>query len=66
MAVAQESPLLTTREAAEVLNVSPLTIRRMVARGDLPALRIGFGPKAQLRIDADELGRTLARASARA
>jgi excisionase family DNA binding protein len=64
-AVATESSLLTTREAARVLSVTPLTIRRMVQRGELRALRFGFGPKAQLRIDPDDLARTIARASDR-
>lgn len=36
--------MLTTREAAAALNVSRNTIRRMIARGDLPgAVKLG-GP----------------------
>jgi excisionase family DNA binding protein len=33
--------LLTVTEAANVLAVSPRTVRRMVARGSLPGRRIG-------------------------
>jgi excisionase family DNA binding protein len=33
--------LLTVRDAAAVLNVHPVTLRRMIARGDIPFLRIG-------------------------
>ncbi|MGI8814647.1 MAG: helix-turn-helix domain-containing protein [Pseudonocardia sp.] len=33
--------LLTTRAAAEMLNVSKMTVYRLVRAGELPALRIG-------------------------
>jgi excisionase family DNA binding protein len=33
--------LLTIREAAEWLNVSPITVRRLIAAGELEAVRIG-------------------------
>lgn len=33
--------LLTTTEAATALRVDPATIRRMIAAGDLPAVRVG-------------------------
>ena len=35
--------LLTVRETADILKVSPLTIRRYVANGRLAAVRIGKG-----------------------
>lgn len=38
--------ILTSREAATYLRVTPETIRAMVRRGDLPAARIG----SQMRI----------------
>ena len=44
-------PLLRVRDAAEHANVSERTIRRLIRKGALPALRVG----AQVRIDADEL-----------
>ncbi len=33
--------LLTIRETAQVLKVAPLTIRRYIAEGRLPAVRVG-------------------------
>jgi excisionase family DNA binding protein len=36
--------LLTIREAAEWLNVSPITVRRRIAAGELEAVRIGNLP----------------------
>ncbi|NOY15223.1 MAG: helix-turn-helix domain-containing protein [bacterium] len=33
-------PLLTVREVAEILRVSPLTVKRWTKRGRLPAIRI--------------------------
>lgn len=39
--------LLTVAEAAHWCNVHPMTIRRMIARGDIPAIRVG----RQYRID---------------
>lgn len=35
------SQLLTVREAAKLLSVSQLTIRRMISDGRLPSVRIG-------------------------
>jgi len=34
------APLITIEEAAELFRYSPKTVRRMIARGDLPAVRI--------------------------
>lgn len=33
--------LLTVREVAQMLSVSPMTVYRMIRSGDLPAIRIG-------------------------
>jgi excisionase family DNA binding protein len=49
--VADTRPLLTPREAAELMAVSRKTIYREIDRGELPALKVGH----QLRIDPDEL-----------
>ena len=43
--------LLTVNEAARVLRVSEVTVRRPVRRGELPGLRVG----RQWRISADGL-----------
>ena len=48
--------LLTIDETAELLRVHPVTIRRMVRRGDIPALKIG----KVYRIDATDLKPRLA------
>lgn len=44
------APFYTVATLAERLAVTPLTIRRMVARGQLPAVRVGrsirFSPEA--------------------
>jgi excisionase family DNA binding protein len=44
-------PLLRVREAAAKAKVSEQTIRRLIAKGELPALKVG----RQVRLDADEL-----------
>ena len=43
---------ISLNEAAEYLGVQPLTVRRMVARGDLTAYRLG---SRLLRFDRAEL-----------
>jgi excisionase family DNA binding protein len=43
--------LLTVSEAAQQLRVSEKTVRRLIARTELPALRVG----GQVRIDPLEL-----------
>ena len=55
----QQRPMLTLREAAQRLNVSEKTVRRLVANRELAAVRVG----AQLRIDADQLEAWIALAS---
>ena len=47
--------LLTLHEVADRLAVSPRTIRRLVASGELPCLRVG----AQLRFDPSDVLRQL-------
>ncbi len=51
--------LMTVAEAAEYWRVDHKTIRRMIARGDLPAYRIGAG--RLLRIDRTDLERATRR-----
>jgi excisionase family DNA binding protein len=50
-ATTDTSPLLTVREAAARLNVSMQTARRLIWRGELPAIKVA----GAYRIDADEL-----------
>jgi excisionase family DNA binding protein len=47
--------LLTVGEVALRLRQSPRSVRDKIAAGDLPALKIGRGPRAPIRIDAGEL-----------
>jgi excisionase family DNA binding protein len=52
---AQLRPLLTVRQVAELLHVSPSTVRRRIEHGEIPAVRLGIGPQAPVRVDAAEL-----------
>jgi excisionase family DNA binding protein len=47
--------LLTVVQVAERLNVSRSTVRRRIELGEIPAVRLGRGPHAPVRVDADEL-----------
>ena len=51
------APLLTTREVAELLGVSPDTVLRWTTRGELPGLRL---PSGALRFSEEALERWLA------
>lgn len=46
--------LLTVQEVAERLKVTPLTVRRWINAGDMPASKLG-GDKAGWRIDEDDV-----------
>lgn len=46
------APLLTTRQVAQLLNVSPDTVLRRWRAGELPGYRIASNA---LRFDADEV-----------
>jgi excisionase family DNA binding protein len=56
-----EQPLLTVLQVAQRLNVSPLSVRRQIARGNLRAVKLGDAGSAPLRIDSAELERYLER-----
>ena len=45
------SPLLTIADAVTRLNVSEKTVRRLIGRGELPALKVG----GSIRLDESEL-----------
>jgi len=51
--------LLTVRETAEVLRQSEWSVRQKIGRGEIPAVRVGVGPKAPLRVLRSELERWL-------
>ena len=48
-------PLLTVPEVADRLRVSVKTVRRRIESGELPAVRIGTGVRAPVRVDGDAL-----------
>jgi excisionase family DNA binding protein len=47
--------LLKPSQVAERLQVSVWSVYRRSESGELPAVRIGTGPRAPIRVDADEL-----------
>jgi excisionase family DNA binding protein len=47
--------LLTVREVADRLKLSEKSVRRRIASGDLPAVRLGGSRGTQLRVDEREL-----------
>jgi excisionase family DNA binding protein len=51
----QAPRLLTVRAVAHWMGLSTKQVRRRIASGDLPAVRLGPEPNAQLRVSADEL-----------
>ena len=51
--------LLTVRETAEVIRQSEWSVRQKIGRGELPALRVGVGPRAPFRILRADLERWL-------
>ena len=57
-AVHSRPALPTVAEVAERLRVSEKTVRRLIAAGLLPAVRLG-GPRTAIRVAADELERWL-------
>jgi excisionase family DNA binding protein len=47
--------LLKVSEVAEQLRVSPTSIYRYIARGELPAIKLSNSPRASLRVSESEL-----------
>jgi excisionase family DNA binding protein len=65
MLVESDKPkLLRVDQVARRLGVSSQTVRRRISSGDLPALKLGSGPKAPIRVDSVELERGVYRSSA--
>jgi excisionase family DNA binding protein len=58
---ANETTLLSIPAVAELLAVSVPTVRRLIARGEVPAVRIGHS----VRVSPDELRAWLFRPEAR-
>jgi excisionase family DNA binding protein len=56
---AEPERLLKVREVAERLRLSPPTVYRRIARGDLRALRAGRSRCAPIRVEASEVERFL-------
>jgi excisionase family DNA binding protein len=50
--------LLTVGETADRLNVSPVTVRRLIRRGDLPAVQLA-GKGSTVRVAEAELNQWL-------
>lgn len=60
MDVLQVPPkLLTPSQAARRLNLSEEAVRRKIREGNLPAYKLGPGPRCPLRTPVDELERWL-------
>lgn len=53
--VRENEELLTIEEAAQVLRCDPVTVRRMIERGELGALQLGGERGRPVRIAAEEL-----------
>lgn len=51
----------TVREVADRLKVSRETVRRRIRDGELHAVKLSSGPKAQLRIPASSFNEFLSR-----
>jgi excisionase family DNA binding protein len=59
MNVLEETQLLTVAEVARLLQQSERTVRDKIASRQLPAVKIGTGPRAPLPVDRAELERWL-------
>ena len=59
MNLLEKTQLLTVAEVARRLQQSERTVRDKIASGQLPAVKIGTGPRAPLRFDRAELDRWL-------
>ena len=55
---ADRGRLLTVKETAALLDLHPMTVRRKIERGEIPALRLG-NKGTSIRIDEAELQRWL-------
>ena len=69
MKAADASPsrrrVLTVREISDYLRISEATVRRLLARGDLPAFRVGKGWRFELTAIDDWCSRRTIKPSAK-
>lgn len=49
------SKYISITQAAEILGLGNLAVRRRIARGELAAYRLGTGPRAPIRLDLAEV-----------
>jgi excisionase family DNA binding protein len=54
-----ERDLLRVDEVAARLDCNPESVRRLIRRGELPAVRLGSSDRAPFRVDRGELDRWL-------
>jgi excisionase family DNA binding protein len=58
-----EKAAYTVREAAELLSISEVQLRRVIKNGDIAVKRIGYGEKSHhIRIPAESIAEFLAEA----
>jgi excisionase family DNA binding protein len=55
----QNDHLLTIRQVAERLQLTPRSVRQLVHRGELVGVRLGSSDRASIRIDEEALARWL-------
>jgi excisionase family DNA binding protein len=55
MNLLEDTQLLTVAEVARRLRQTERTVRDKIASGTLPAVKIGTGPRAPIRVDPCEL-----------
>jgi excisionase family DNA binding protein len=51
---ARKGSLLTVKETAQLLALHPMTVRKLIAKGRIPALQLG-GKGTSIRVPVDEL-----------
>ena len=49
--------LFTVDEVAQTLRLAPRSVYERISSGELAAIRLGSGPKAPIRVSAEELDR---------
>ena len=54
-------PLLTTKQAAEYLQISTDHLSKLARLGKIPAKRLSTGPRSEMRFDLDEVNRAITR-----